>query len=93
MPGIFSKVGKTWNCNPKPGKKMKFENSVIQDSHFKMSFTKKILFISLLYLHYQNKLIQRQIDLGFHCLYLEITWKLHGILCHSEVGSLNYDQA
>ncbi len=27
-------------------------------------------------------LIQSQIDLGFHYIYLEITWKIHGILCH-----------
>ncbi len=25
---------------------------------------------------------QSQIDLGFHCFYLETTWKIHGILCH-----------
>ncbi len=27
-------------------------------------------------------------DLGFHCFYLEITWKIHGILCHRRSGNL-----
>ncbi len=32
-------------------------------------------------------LIQSQIDLGFHCIYLEITWKIHEILCHQISGN------
>ncbi len=32
-------------------------------------------------------LIQSQINLGFHCFYLEITWKIHGILCHKRSGN------
>ncbi len=37
------KVVKTWNFNSKPGKNMKFANSMFQASFFKMSFTKIIL--------------------------------------------------
>ncbi len=38
-------------------------------------------------------LIQSQIDLGFHCFYLEITWKIHGILCHHRSGNLVDDMS
>ncbi len=80
MPGICSKSGKTWNFNSKPEQNLKFENSMFQASLFKMSFTKIILiyFFVISTLSTQT-LIQSQIDLGFHCFYLEITWKIHGI--------------
>ncbi len=82
------KVVKTWNFNSKPGKNLKFANSVFQASLFKMSFTKIILIyffvISTLSTHI---LIRSQIDLGFQCFYLEITWKIHGILYHKRSGN------
>ncbi len=85
MPGICSKSGKTWNFNSKPGKNLKFANSMFQASLFKMSFTKIILiyFFVISTLSTQT-LIRNQIDFGFHCFYLEITWKIHGILCFTE---------
>ncbi len=43
MPGICSKVVKTWNVNSKPWKNLQFANSMFQVSFFKMSFTKIIL--------------------------------------------------
>ncbi len=93
MPGkcleFAQKVVKTWNCNSKPGKKpLKFANSMFHTSLFKMSFTKIILiyFFVISTLSIQT-LIQSQIDLGFHCFYLEITWKIHGILCHKRSGN------
>ncbi len=46
------KVVKTWNFNSKPGKNLKFANSIFQSSLFKMSFTKIILiyFIVIFYI-------------------------------------------
>ncbi len=32
-------------------------------------------------------LIQSQINLGFHCFCLEITWKIHQISCHQRGGN------
>ncbi len=53
-----------------------------------MSFTKIILisFFVISTLSTQT-LIRGEIDLGFHCFYLEITWKIHGILCHKRSGN------
>ncbi len=31
---------------------------------------------------FQTSLFKISFDLGFHCFYLKITWKIHGILCH-----------
>ncbi len=97
-PGILSfsfpclefaqKMVKTWNFNSKPGKNLKFANSMFQASLFKISFTKIILiyFFVISALSTQT-LIRSQIDLGFHCFCLEITWTIHGILCHKRSGN------
>ncbi len=34
-----------------------------------------------------NTGIRSQINLGFHCFYLEITWKIHGNSCHQRGGN------
>ncbi len=81
------KVGKTWNFNLKPGRKLKFANSMFQASLFKMSFTKIILIFFVISTLSTQTLIRSQIDLGFHCFYLEITWIIHGILCHKRSGN------
>ncbi len=83
FPGLefAQKVVKTWNFNSKHGEKnLKFVNS--------MSFTKIFLiyFFVISTLSTQT-LIWSQIDLGFHWFYLEITWKIHGILCHKRSGN------
>ncbi len=82
------KVVKTWNFNTKPEKILKFTNSIFGASLFKMSFTKIILiyFFVISTLSTQT-LIRIETDLGFHCFYLEITWKIHGILCHKRSGN------
>ncbi len=56
-------------------KVLKFANSMFQASLFKMSFTKIIMiyFFNISTLSTQT-LIQSQIDLGFHCFYLDNTW-------------------
>ncbi len=57
---------------------------MFQASFFKMSFTKIILiyfFVISTTLSTQT-LIWSQINLGFHCFYLKIALKIHGILCH-----------
>ncbi len=82
------KVVKTRNFNSKPGKHLKSANSMFPASLFKMSLTKIILiyFFDTSTLSIQT-LIQSQIDLGFHCFYPEITWKIQGILCHKRSGN------
>ncbi len=61
---------------------------MFQASHFKISFTKIILiyFFVIFTLSIQT-LIRSQIDLGFYCFNLEITWKIHGILCYKRNGN------
>ncbi len=82
------KVVKTWNFNSKPRKNLKFANVMFQASLFKMSFIKIILiyFFVISTLSTQT-LIRSQINLGFHCFYLEITWKIYGILCQKRSGN------
>ncbi len=61
---------------------------MFQASHFEMSFTKIILIYYFVISTLSTQtLIQSQIDLGFHCFYLEITWRIHGILCHKRSGN------
>ncbi len=99
-PGILSfsfpdlefaqKVVKTWNCKSKPGKMWNW--LILCFKLFKMSFTKIILiyFFVISTLSTQT-LIRSQIDLRFHCFYLEITWKENnGILCHKRSGNPAY---
>ncbi len=83
------KVVKTWNFNSKPVKKnFKFENSMFETSLFKISFTKIILiYFFVIFTLSTQTLIQSQIDIGFHCFTMEITWKIHGILCHKRSGN------
>ncbi len=87
---LAQKIVKTWNFNLKPGKKpWKFANSIFQTSLFKMSFT---IYIILTYFFVISTLstqilIRSEIDLGFHFFYLEITLKIHGILCHKRSGN------
>ncbi len=86
-----NKVVKTWNFNLKPGKTWNLQ-ILFQASLFKMSFTKIILiyFFVISTLSTQTLIdlgFWSQIDLGFHCFYLEITWKIHGILCHKRSGN------
>ncbi len=85
------KVVKTWNFNPNLEKNLKFANSMFQAVLFKISFTKiiQIYFFVISTLSTQT-LIRSQIDLGFHCFYLEITWKIHVILWHKRSGKLGY---
>ncbi len=83
------KVVKTWNFNSKPWKKnLKLANSMFQALLFKMSFTKIILIYFVISILSTQTRIRRQIDLWFHCFFLEITWKIYGILCHKRSGNL-----
>ncbi len=64
---------------------------MFQASLFKMSFTNIILIYFFVISTLSTQiLIRSQIDLGFHCFYLEITWKIHGILCHKRSGNPVY---
>ncbi len=75
---VAQKVVKTCNCNTNPGKNLKFANSMFLAS-FKVLFTKIILiYLIVISTLSTQTLIRSQIDLGFHCFYLEITWKIHG---------------
>ncbi len=61
---------------------------MFQASLFKMSFTKIILiYFFVISILSTQTLIQSQIDLRFHCFYLKINWKIHGILCHKRSGN------
>ncbi len=81
------KVVKIWNFNSKPGKTWNLQ-ILFQASLYKMSFTKIILiyFFVISTLSTQT-LIRSQIDLGFHCLFLEITWKIHRVFCYKRSGN------
>ncbi len=81
------KVGKTWNFNSQPWKNFKLVNLEFKDLLFKMSFTKKIIYIFVISTLSPQALIQSQIDLGFYCFYLEITWKIHRSLYHQRSGN------
>ncbi len=83
-------MGKTWDFKSKLGRKkpLKFGNYVFENSLSRCHLqTRKIWFTSLSYSHYQHKHWFSQIDLWFHCFYLEITWKIHGILYHHRSGN------
>ncbi len=87
-PGKYLEFAKKNSKNLKPGKNLKFANSMFQASLFKTSFTKIILiYFFVISTLSTQRLICSQIDLGFHCFYLEITWKIHGILCHKRSGN------
>ncbi len=86
FPGLefAQKVVKTWNFKLKTWKKnleiCKFYASsfTFQDVIYKNNFFVICTF---------STLVRSQTDLEFHCFYLEITWKIHGILCHKKSGS------
>ncbi len=85
------KVVKTWNFNSKPEKleicKFYVSSFTFQDVIYKNNSDLHLCHIHIIN---TNTVIQRQIDLGFHCFYLEITWKIHGILCHQRSGNPGY---
>ncbi len=65
--------------------------TVSRFTFFEMLFTKTFyLHLSHIYIINTNTVIQSQIDLGFHCFYLEITWNIHGISCHQRGGNPVY---
>ncbi len=91
---------KTWNFViffSRPGKCLQFAqkvvktwtfNSMFQAWLFKMSFTKIILiYLFVISTLSTQTLIRSQIDLEFHCFYMEITWKIHGILWYKRSGN------
>ncbi len=68
-------------------KTLKFVNSMFRYSLFKMSFTKRIIYIFVIATYSNtNTVIWSQIDLGFNYFYLEITWKIDGISYHQRSG-------
>ncbi len=57
-----------------------------------MSFTKTFrLHLCHIYIINTNTVIQRLIDLGSECFYLEITEEIHGLWCHQRSGTENWD--
>ncbi len=80
MPGIclnFFFFFKEWVKSEILTQNLKFLNSMFPNSSFKMSFT-KINHLHICHIDIINSktVIRIQIDLGFHCFYLEITWKI-----------------
>ncbi len=84
-------VRTNWIFNSKPGKKHEICTFSVLRFTFQDVIYKKKKFTFLSYLHYQiintNIVIQSHNDLEFHCFYLEITWKIHGISCHQISGN------
>ncbi len=53
-----------------------------------MSFTKKkSIYIFVISRLSEQTVIQSQIDLEIHWIYMGITWKIHGILCNQRSGN------
>ncbi len=80
---------KTWNFNSKPGKNLYFKFCFSRFTFQDVIFKKNIWITSVISALSTQTRIQSQIGLGFHCIYLEITWKMHGILCHQRSGNLD----
>ncbi len=79
---------KTWNFNSKPGKNLKFANSMFQASLFKVWFSKKKSDLLLCHIYIINTYTDSKPNWpGFDCFYLEVTWKIHGIFCHNRSGN------
>ncbi len=49
---------------------------------------KSDLHLCRIYIINTNTVIESQIDLRFHCFYLEITWKIHGTLSYQRSENL-----
>ncbi len=54
---------------------------------FVFNYNKFYLHLCYIYISNTNTVIRNQIDLGFHSFYVEITWKIHGILCYQRSGN------
>ncbi len=89
MSGMCSKVGKSWNFNSKLWKYLKFVNLVSTFTFQDVIYPKQIFDIFVISTLSTQTLIQSQIDLGFDCFSMEITWKIHGILGHQRRGDCN----
>ncbi len=81
MPGICSKSMKSMELYLKTWTKLFSEIRCFMIHFSRCHLQKNHLHRCHIYI-INKTLIQGQSDLGFHCFYLEITWKIHGILCH-----------
>ncbi len=85
---IGSKSVKGWNFNSNPRKKHEICKFNVPKVTFRDVIYKKIhLHLCHIYIINTNTVIQRQVDLGFQCFYLEITWKMQGMLCYQRSGN------
>ncbi len=94
-PGIllftFSGVENHWNVF----KKWENPGILTQNQEFGVSrftfqdviYKKTLIYIYVIATLSTQTLIQSQINMRFHCYYLEITWKIHGILSHQKNGN------
>ncbi len=77
------KVVKTWNLTQNLERTWNLQILCLK-LYFSRCHLQKIIpiyFFVISTLSTQTR-IRSQIDLGFHCFTLEITWKIHGSLCH-----------
>ncbi len=86
MSGVFSKSAKNLEFNSKPGKIVNLKNLMFPDYIFRVSL-QKIFYMYIISKLSTPTLNQHQINLGFHCFYLEITWKIHAMSCHQRSGN------
>ncbi len=81
------KVGKTWNCNSKPGKNWKLYIWCFKFHFSWCHLENKNWFTYLSYLQNQHKLWFKAKLIREFNFYLEITWKIHGILSQQRSGN------
>ncbi len=69
-------------------KKQQISNCFVSRFTFQdVIYKKNLLHLRHIYIINTNTVIWSQIDLGFHCFSLEITWKIHGISHHQRSGN------
>ncbi len=88
------KVEKHWNFNSKPGKKPFKLVICCFKIHFLRCYLQEKNHLHLCHIYIINiyTIIRSQIDLEFHCFYLEISWKIHVILCHQRSSNSGSDK-
>ncbi len=91
MPGICSKSSKNLEFLLKTLKKLEICKLYVSSFTFQNVIYKNnsdLHLVIAIYIINTNIVIRSQIDRGFHCFYLEIIWKIHGIFVTREVGSM-----
>ncbi len=73
--------------NSKPGHFFCCKYCVSRFTFQNVIYPKNLIYMFVISTYSTQPLIQSQINRGFHFLPLELTWKIHGILCYQRNGS------